>query len=63
MPPIMATGIALILSGRRVWEALTLRQVEMAARLGIARIPLALAGVAVAWPLGIRAVRGLDMSG
>jgi hypothetical protein len=46
-----------------VWEALTLRRVGVAVQLGIALIPLSLAGVAVAWPLGVRAVLGFDISG
>jgi hypothetical protein len=63
MLPVMATAAVLALSGRLVAEALTLRRVGWAGRLGIALLPLAAATVALAWPIAIRAVLGLDMSG
>lgn len=63
MLPIMATAFVLFGSGRLVWEVATLRQVPGRARLAIATLPLIAAGAAAAWPVAIRAVLGLDMSG
>src|SRR5262245_34001470 len=61
MLPVVATAVALALSGKMAWEAVTLRRVGLAVRLAIALIPLAAALAAVAWPIGIRAALDLDM--
>jgi hypothetical protein len=63
MLPVMVTGSVLLGSGRLVWETATLRRVAWGVRLAIAAMPVLAAGVAVAWPIGIRAALGLDMSG
>lgn len=63
MLPVMATAIALVLSGRLAWEAVSLCRVTLASRVAIALMPMMAALFAVAWPLVLRAVLGLDMSG
>src|SRR3954447_27038528 len=59
MLPVMVTGAVLMGAGRLAWESLTLRRVSLRGRVLIAGLPLLAAVVALAWPLGIRAVLGL----
>lgn len=63
MLPVVASAVVLVVAGRLIWEAATLRRVGWLGRLGIALSPLAAAAAALAWPIGIRAALGLDMSG